>query len=52
MREHRRPPRDWQARQLAFLKTSEKPQAVLLNMIAPAVEKLVQATSSTAAHKD
>jgi hypothetical protein len=29
---------------LAFLKTSEQPQAVLLNMIAPAVEKLVQAT--------
>jgi hypothetical protein len=30
---------------LGFLKTSEQPQAVLLNMIAPAVEKLVQATT-------
>jgi hexosaminidase len=52
LREHRRPPPGWEDRQLAFLKTSEKPQAVLLNMIAPAVEKLVQATSSTTPHKD
>ena len=52
LREHRRPPPGWEDRQLAFLKISEKPQAELLNMIAPAVEKLVQATSSTAAHKD
>ena len=44
LREHKSAPADWRNRQLAFLKTSEKPQAVLLNMIAPAVEKLVQAT--------
>jgi hexosaminidase len=44
LREHRTAPADWKTRQLAFLQTSEKPQAVLLNMIAPAVEKLVQAT--------
>jgi hypothetical protein len=29
-----------------LLKQSEKPQAVLLNMIAPAVLKLVQATTT------
>jgi hexosaminidase len=54
LREHRSAPPGWKTRQLAFLKTSEKPQAVLLNMIAPAVANLVQATanSPTAAHKD
>jgi hexosaminidase len=48
LREHhaaRRP--TGRTRQLAFLKTSEKPQAVLLNMIAPAVLKLVQATTGS-----
>jgi hexosaminidase len=45
LREHKSAPADWRNRQLAFLKTSAKPQAVLLNMIAPAVEKLVQATT-------
>jgi hexosaminidase len=44
LREHRTAPAEWKTRQLAFLKRSEKPQAVLLNMIAPSVEKLVQAT--------
>jgi len=44
LREHHNAPADWRTQQLAFLKTSEQPQAVLLNMIAPAVEKLVQAT--------
>ncbi len=47
LREHHNAPAEWRTRQLAFLKTSEKPQAVLLNMIAPAVEKLVQATTQT-----
>jgi hexosaminidase len=53
LRERRSAAPGWKTRQLAFLKTSEKPQAVLLNMIAPAVAKLVQATaatSSSAAH--
>ncbi len=45
LREHKSAPAEWRTRQLAFLKTSEKPQAVLLNMIAPAVEKLVEATT-------
>jgi hexosaminidase len=44
LREHHAPTAEWKTRQLAFLKRSEKPQAVLLNMVAPAVEKLVQAT--------
>jgi hexosaminidase len=44
LREHHNAPAEWRTQQLAFLKTSEQPQAVLLNMIAPAVEKLVQAT--------
>jgi len=47
LREHKSAPADWRMRQLAFLKTAEKPQAVLLNMIAPAVEKLVQATTGS-----
>jgi hexosaminidase len=52
LREHRIPPPGWKTRQLAFLKISEKPQAVLLNMVAPAVANLVQATanSPTARH--
>ena len=44
LREHRSPPAGWKTKQLAFLKQSEKPQAILLNMVAPAVLKLVQAT--------
>ena len=36
----------WKTREVAFLKQSEKPQAVLLNMVAPAVLKLVQATTT------
>jgi hexosaminidase len=44
LRQDRSAPPEWKTRQVAFLKTSEKPQAVLLNMIAPAVEKLVKAT--------
>jgi hexosaminidase len=44
LREHRSPPAAWKAKQLAFLKQSERPQAILLNMVAPAVLKLVQAT--------
>jgi hexosaminidase len=44
LREHHHAPPTWKARQIAYLKKSEKPQAVLLNMVAPAVLKLVQAT--------
>jgi hexosaminidase len=44
LREHRSPPPAWKTRQLAFLKNSEKPQAVLVDMVVPAVLKLVQAT--------
>jgi hexosaminidase len=44
LRERRSPPAGWKTKQLAFLKQSEKPQAILLNMVAPAVLKLVQAT--------
>jgi hexosaminidase len=51
LREHRSAPPGWKTRQLAFLKTSEKPQAVLLNMIAPAVANLVQVTPNSP-HKD
>ena len=47
LREHKSAPADWRTRQLALLKTAEKPQAVLLNMIAPAVTKLVQATTGS-----
>jgi hexosaminidase len=47
LREHHSAPADWRTRQLASLKTAEKPQAVLLNMIAPAVEKLVEATTGS-----
>jgi hexosaminidase len=45
LREHHHAPPTWKVRQIAYLKKSEKPQAVLLNMVAPAVLKLVQATS-------
>jgi hexosaminidase len=44
LREHRNPPTEWKTREVTFLENAEKPQAVLLNMIAPAVLKLVQAT--------
>jgi hexosaminidase len=47
LREHKSAPADRRDRQLAFLKTAEKPQAVLLNMIAPAVTKLVEATTGS-----
>jgi hexosaminidase len=47
LREHKSAPADWRTRQLDMLKTAEKPQAVLLNMIAPAVTKLVQATTGS-----
>jgi hexosaminidase len=45
LREHRSAPAEWRTRQLAFLNTSEQPQALLRSMIVPAVEKLVQATA-------
>jgi hexosaminidase len=44
LREHHSPPAEWKTQQVTFLENSEKPQAVLLNMVAPAVLKLVQAT--------
>jgi hexosaminidase len=47
LREHKSAPADWKDRQLTFLQTAEKPQAVLLDMIAPAVTKLVQATTGS-----
>ncbi len=46
LREHHHAPLAWKTRAVAFLKQSEKPQAVLLNMVAPAVLKLVQATTT------
>ncbi len=46
LREHHHAPPAWKTREVAFLKQSEKPQAVLLNMVAPAVLKLVQATTT------
>ena len=44
LREHRHAPPAWKTREVTLLKQSEKPQGVLLNMVAPAVLKLVQAT--------
>ena len=40
-----RAPAAWREQQLTMLKLVEKPQAELINMIAPAVEKLVLATT-------
>ena len=40
------PPPEWQTSRLAQLKAAEAPKAELLNMIVPAVEKLVQATAA------
>ena len=45
LRDHHSAPGDWKVRQMEYLKTAEKPRATLLNMVAPAVEKLVQATT-------
>ena len=44
LREHHHAPPTWKAKQTEYLKRSEQPQAVLLNMVAPSVLKLVQAT--------
>jgi hexosaminidase len=38
-------PAEWRSQQLAFLATAQKPEAVLLNMVAPSVVELVQATT-------
>jgi hypothetical protein len=38
------PPADWRAQQLEMLKQAEQAQAEMLNTIAPAVQKLVEAT--------
>ena len=40
------PPPEWQTSRLAQLKAAEAPKAELLNMIVPAVEKLVQAAAA------
>jgi hexosaminidase len=47
LREHKSAPADWRTRQLTLLKAAEKPQAVLVDMIAPAVAKLVEATTGS-----
>ncbi|HEY0796647.1 MAG TPA: family 20 glycosylhydrolase [Acidisarcina sp.] len=47
LRQHKSPVVGWKAEQLAFLKKSEMPQAVLLNMAAPGVEVLVRASPSS-----
>jgi hexosaminidase len=44
LREHHHAPPVWKAKQIEYLKRSEQPQAVLLNMVAPSVLKLLQAT--------
>jgi hypothetical protein len=38
-------PQEWQTRQLALIEDAKKPQAQLLLMIAPAVQKLVEAAA-------
>ncbi len=40
-----RAPAAWRDQQLAFLKEAQRPQAELLNTIAPSVQKLVEATT-------
>jgi hexosaminidase len=40
-----RAPAAWREQQLAFLKEAQKPQAEMLNTIAPSVQKLVEATT-------
>jgi hexosaminidase len=45
LRNHQSAPGDWKVHQMEVLKTAEKPRVVLVNMIVPAVEKLVQATT-------
>ena len=47
LREHRSPTADWRTQQLTSLAAAEKPQAVLVDRIAPAVKKLVEATVPT-----
>ena len=42
------PPADWRGQQLEMLKQAEQPQGEMLNMIAPAVQKLVEATPAAA----
>jgi hypothetical protein len=42
------PPAGWRAQQLELLKQAEQPQAEMLNMIAPSVQKLVEATTPEA----
>lgn len=45
LRNHRATPRAWRKDRLAFLKEAELPHAMVVDMIAPAVSKLVEATS-------
>jgi hexosaminidase len=44
LKEHRPVSADERQRNIDFLKNSAKPQAVLLLMVAPSVERLVEAT--------
>ncbi|MGA9670354.1 MAG: family 20 glycosylhydrolase [Terracidiphilus sp.] len=46
LKDHRAPARDVVQKNLDFLQTAAKPQAVLLDMVAPSVELLVQASAS------
>jgi len=46
LQDHRFVHRDMRQRNIEFLKSSEKPQAVLLLMVASPVEMLVQATKT------
>jgi hypothetical protein len=40
-----RAPAAWREQQIALLQDAQKPQAEMLNMIAPSVQKLVEATT-------
>jgi hexosaminidase len=46
LKQNRTAPADWRARQLAFLGQAAQPQAVLIDMVVPAVRKLVAATAT------
>jgi hexosaminidase len=46
LEQHRPAPTAWREHQLAFLSQAAQPQAVVVDMIAPAVTKLVEATAT------
>jgi hexosaminidase len=43
LKNHQSAGADWRSKQLEMVKAAEKPQAVVVNMVAPSVEKLVEA---------